>query len=114
MKVLIVEDDRPMRHLIKRLIDGLADTVCECSDGEQAFAAYAEHRPDWVLMDIRMDGIDGLTATQQITAAWPDARVAIVTSYSDQSLRDAARKAGAREYILKDDLHVLRRILTAP
>jgi CheY-like chemotaxis protein len=114
MTVMIVEDDRAMRQFIKKLIADLADACYECGDGNQAIAAYGEHHPDWVLMDIRMDGMDGLTATQEIVANWPQAKVAIVTSYNDQSLRDAARRAGACEYVLKDDLHILRDILSAP
>jgi len=114
MKVLIVEDDHGMRQLIKRLVHDVADSIFECSDGRQALATYAEHLPDWVLMDIRMEPMDGLTATRQITAMWPDARVAIVTSYNDKSLREAAHEAGAREYVLKDDLHLLRSILASP
>ena len=114
MTVLIVEDDRSMRQLIKKLIHDLAENFYECSDGAEALAAYARHKPDWVLMDIRMDGVDGLTATLQIMSAWPDAKVVIVTSYNDKSLRVAADKAGACHYVLKDDLHVLRSILTAP
>jgi CheY-like chemotaxis protein len=103
-----------MRQLIKKLIADLASALYESSDGEQALAIYREYRPDWVLMDIRMDGMDGLTATQQIIAKWPEAKVAIVTGYNEQSLRDAARRAGACEYVLKDDLHILRGILSAP
>jgi CheY-like chemotaxis protein len=114
MTVLIVEDDRPMRQLIKKLIADLANAVYECSYGEQALAAYREYRPDWVLMHIPMDGMDGLTATQQIIAKWPEAKVAIVTSYNEQSLREAAGRAGACEYVLKDDLHILRGTLSAP
>ena len=68
-------------------------------------------RPDWVLMDIRMKEVDGLAAAQQITTAWPGARVVIVTSYNDASLRDAARQAGACGYVLKDNLLEIRRWL---
>jgi CheY-like chemotaxis protein len=114
MTVLIVEDDRAMRQLIRRMIHDLVENLYECSSGGEAVVAYRTHRPDWVLMDIRMDGVDGLTATLQIITAWPEARVVIVTGYDDGSLRDAAREAGACHYVLKDDLHVLRSILTAP
>ena len=62
-------------------------------------------------MDIRMKEVDGLTATQQITTVWPDARVVIVTSYNDASLREAARQASACGYVLKEDLLELRSIL---
>jgi len=114
LRVLIVEDDRAMRELIKRMIRDLVESFSECSAGGQALDVYAAHRPDWVLMDIRMKDVDGLTATQQITNAWPGARVVIVTSYNDVSLREAARQAGACQYVLKENLVELRSILAAP
>jgi CheY-like chemotaxis protein len=86
MKVLIVEDDRAMRQLMKRVVGDLVDSFCECDDGRDALAAYEADRPDWVLMDIRMKDIDGLAATEQIVNAWPGARVLIVTSYGRRQL----------------------------
>jgi CheY-like chemotaxis protein len=108
MKVLIVEDDRAMRELIKRVIGDLVDSFCECGDGREALAAYQANRPDWVVMDIRMKEIDGLTATEQIVHAYPGARVLIVTSYNDASLREAAGRAGAYGYVLKENLLEVR------
>ena len=74
MTVLIVEDDGAMRELIKKVIGNLADSFCECSDGRDALPLYEKYRPAWVLMDIRMEHVDGLTATRQIMAAWPSVR----------------------------------------
>jgi CheY-like chemotaxis protein len=108
MKVLIVEDDRAIRELMKRVVGDLVDSFCECGDGRDALAAYEADRPDWVLMDIRMKDIDGLAATEQIVNAWPGARVLIVTSYNDASLREAARRAGACGYVLKENLLEVR------
>jgi DNA-binding NarL/FixJ family response regulator len=108
MKVLIVEDDCPMRELMKRVIADLVDRVDECGDGKDAFAAYETSLPDWVLMDIQMKDVDGLTATEQIINAWPAARILIVTSFKDASLREAARRAGARGYVLKENLLEVR------
>lgn len=111
VKLLIVEDDPAMRALIKRIVGSVADAVYECDDGHEAVAAYAAHRPDWVFMDIKMKNLDGLDATREITAAWPGARIVIVTGYNDASLREAARQAGARGYLLKDNLTELLRLL---
>jgi CheY-like chemotaxis protein len=114
MKVLIVEDDRSVRDLIKRIVGDLVDTFCECSDGRDALAAYQLERPDWVLMDIKMKDVDGLAATEQIINAWPTARVIFVTSYNEASLREAARKAGACGYVLKENLIELVGFLGSP
>ena len=104
MKVLIVEDSQAMRRAIKSFIEDLAKQIFECADGAQALACYTMHRPDWVLMDIKMNELDGLAATRQIKAAFPDARIVMLTSYDEQSLRDEARLAGACGYVLKENL----------
>ncbi len=114
MKILIVDDNAMMRRAIKALIADQADEFCECADGATASAAYAEHQPDFVLMDIAMAQMDGLTATKQIIAAHPAARIIIVTGYDDKHLRAAARAAGACGYVLKEDLLELRRLLQPP
>lgn len=109
--VLIVEDDRAMRDLIKKIIGDLADAFFECGDGSHAHTLYEEHRPAWVLMDLRMKDVDGLAATQQITMAWPSARVLMVTAHADQDLREAALRVGACGYISKDNLLEIRKWL---
>jgi two-component system NarL family response regulator len=111
MKLLIVEDNADMRRLIKGLVDDLAATINECGDGAEALAAFVEHRPDWVLMDIKMENLDGIAATRQIIAAFPEAQIVIVTDYGDAKSRAAANAAGACAYVDKEDLFALRAIL---
>ena len=111
MKILIVDDNAMMRRVIKTLIADLADEFCECADGITASAAYAEHQPNVVLMDIGMKQIDGLAATRQIIAGHPAARIIIVSHYDDKHLRAAARAAGACGYVLKENLFELRQLL---
>ena len=109
--LLIVEDNARMRGLIRSLLADLFGPITECEDGALALGVYSECRPDWVLMDIRMPGLDGVTATSRLKAAFPSARVVIVSSYDDAKLRSAARDAGACAYVLKEDLQELRRVL---
>lgn len=111
MKVLIVEDSAEMRRLLKRVLAALTPEVVECADGGEAAACFACHQPDWVLMDITMRDVDGLTATQRLLAEWPQARVVIVTNHDDDLLRQQARQAGAVGYVLKENLLVLRQHL---
>ncbi|HYW73031.1 MAG TPA: response regulator transcription factor [Pyrinomonadaceae bacterium] len=113
MNILIVEDNEQMRRTVKSLVKDLVALVFECDDGASALSAYTQHRPDWVLMDIDLPEIDGISATRQIVAAYPEARVMIVTNYDDAYLREAARLAGACEYVFKKDLIEIRRILAA-
>jgi CheY-like chemotaxis protein len=114
LNLLIVEDNRAMRKLIKSIISDLARDITECADGAGALSAYAECRPDWVLMDIKMKEMNGISAARQIKAAFPDANIMIVTDYDDAHLREAARSAGACEYVMKENLLDVRRILGAP
>ena len=113
MKLLIVEDNHNMRRLVAGLLRDLAEEIFECSDGAEAVAAYEAHRPDWVLMDIKMKEVDGIVATRLIKARWPAAQIMIVTDYDDSTFRQAARDAGASEYVVKDNLVDVRRVLVS-
>jgi CheY-like chemotaxis protein len=113
MKVLIVDDSKPMRQLISTFITDLSGAIFECGDGSEALAAYRKHRPDIVLMDLKMAVMDGLTATQQIRQYFPDAKIVIVSQWDDPPLREAARLAGAETIVSKADLLPLRLILSA-
>lgn len=112
MTLLIVEDNEPMRRLMKKVVADLTDGVTECSDGAEALAAYTQSQPDCVLMDLMMPEVDGISATREIKAAYPDARVVIATDFDDDKLREAASRAGACAYVLKEDLFALRRLLS--
>jgi CheY-like chemotaxis protein len=113
LSLLIVDDDQQMRSLIRSIVADLADSITECGDGSEAQLCYVEQRPDWVLMDLMMPQMSGLAATRQIMAFDPAARIVIVTGHEGQSLREAARSAGACAYVSKDNLLDLREILTA-
>jgi DNA-binding NarL/FixJ family response regulator len=113
MNVLIVDNSPRMRRMIRSLLAGLAHEVFECEDGSQALAAYQAHRPDWVLMDIGLNDVDGIVVTGALKAAFPEAKVVIVTDYDDARLRQAAHQAGACAYVLKEDLFKVREIINA-
>jgi CheY-like chemotaxis protein len=113
MKLLIVEDNAGIRRILRRILVDTASTIWECADGSEALAAYEEHRPDVVLMDIRMPGGDGLTATRQICGYDPLARIIVVTDYQDEDMRAAALDAGALEYVLKHEIAGLPEIVSS-
>ena len=110
--MLIVENNRSIRRVIRSVVSRVAEQIYECEDGADAQAAYLQHQPDFVLMDISMKGVDGLTATRQIRKADPRARVIIVTNYDEQDLREEASRAGACGYVLKENLLELVGVLS--
>ncbi len=112
-KILIADDDARMRQMLRQVVAGAADSVCEAADGGEAIAVCAAQRPDWVLMDLRMRPVDGLHATAEIKARFPETRVVIVSQYDEAELRAKAARAGACAYVLKENLHELPGILTA-
>jgi CheY-like chemotaxis protein len=106
--IMVVEDNASMRALIRSLVEELASMVHECGSGEEALDLYARVRPDCVVMDIRLPGLDGLAATRAIRRLDPGARVVIVTEFGDEQYRRAAEAAGARGFVLKENLLTLR------
>ena len=108
---MLVDDSAKVREMTKSLLGGLQAEFVECADGREALAAYRDHRPDWVLMDLLMPEVDGLTATRQITGAFPQARVVVVTQFEGEHLRAAAREAGACAYVLKENLLQARQLI---
>lgn len=111
MKILIVDDNEQSRKMMKRYLGSRADKFYECEDGAEVLSAYVAYLPDWVLMDWEMKQVNGLTATHNLLARYPQAKVLMVTNYDDRSLRQAALEAGAVGFILKDDLNRILEIL---
>ncbi len=114
MKVLIVDDSSLMREMMRQFLPAGAGEIRECDDGIDALACYERFLPDWVLMDWQMKQMNGLEATGQIIGKFPEAKILLVTQYDDIELREAAAKAGACGFVLKENLAELRRILAAP
>lgn len=113
MTLLIVEDNEAMRRLLRDLVQDLAEAIYECNNGAEASSAYARHQPDWVLMDLKLPGLDGFAATRQIMTQAPGTHVVIVTEFDEPQLRQRAQEAGACGYVLKDELAELKQIITA-
>jgi CheY-like chemotaxis protein len=113
MTLLIVDDNAGIRRMLRRMLVDTASTIWECTDGSAALSAYELHRPDIVLMDIHMPGTDGLTATRQIRGFDPAAQIVVVTDYQDEDIKAAALDAGARTYVLKQEMDSLPGVLSS-
>jgi DNA-binding NarL/FixJ family response regulator len=106
IRVLTVDDHAVVRAGIAAMIANEADlaVVAEASDGAEAVARYAEHRPDVVLMDLRMPEMDGVAAIHAIRAADGAARIVALTTYDGDTDIHRALSAGACAYLVKDVL----------
>jgi len=112
MRVLIVDDNEFVRKTIRHVLAGVATEVDECTDGDEVLAHYESFSPQVVLMDVRMQRVDGISATAMLRAAHPEARVIVVSDYDQDDMRKAAREAGAEGYVTKRDLLDLQELLT--
>ncbi|MEU8773771.1 response regulator transcription factor [Streptomyces sp. NPDC048606] len=104
IRVLLVDDDAIVRAGLRLMLGGAddIDVVAEAADGAQVPALVAEHRPDVVLMDIRMPGVDGLTATQELRARQGAPEVLVLTTFHTDAHVARALRAGAAGFLLKD------------
>jgi DNA-binding NarL/FixJ family response regulator len=104
VRVLVADDQALVREGLMTLLQTAPEIepVAAAADGEEAVALTTRHRPDVVLMDLRMPKLDGVEATRQIRASWPDTEIVVLTTHADEaSILDALR-AGARGYLTKD------------
>jgi two-component system, NarL family, response regulator LiaR len=104
IRVLIVDDHAIVRKGIRALLSesGGFEIVAEVADGKDAVRQAEETKPDVILMDLLMPGMDGIEATRQITSRQPEARILVLTSFAADNKLFPAIKAGAVGYLLKD------------
>ncbi len=103
LRVILVDDHEVVRLGLRTLLEELSwvTVVAEAGSAEEALLAVDRHRPDVVVLDIRMPGESGLIASQQITRRWPETKVIFLTSYADDDLIVRAIQSGASGYVLK-------------
>jgi DNA-binding NarL/FixJ family response regulator len=106
IRVLTVDDHAVVRAGIAAMIANESDVtvVAEASNGAEAVDQYNLHKPDLVLMDLRMPDMDGVSAIRAIRAANPDARIVALTTYDGDTDIHRALSAGACGYLIKDVL----------
>jgi DNA-binding NarL/FixJ family response regulator len=102
--VLVVDDQQLQRYGFRVLLDSMPETevVGEAANGAEAVRRTAELRPDVVLMDVRMPGMDGIEATRRIAEAGGRSRVLVLTTFDVDEYVHAALRAGASGFLLKD------------
>jgi DNA-binding NarL/FixJ family response regulator len=107
MTTVLIVDDQPLQRFgFRMLLDSAPGTqvVGEAANGAEAVRRTAELRPDVVLMDVRMPGMDGIEATRRIVASGGRSRVLVLTTFDLDDYAHAALRAGASGFLLKDAL----------
>jgi DNA-binding NarL/FixJ family response regulator len=104
IKLLIVDDHAELRRTVKQMFESVNATFFEASSGEEALQVTATEHPDWVIMDMRMPGMGGIKATEAIHKRDPQARVVVISQFSDPEYIEQARRAGAIEFVNKEDM----------
>ena len=101
--ILVIEDNELNRKLVKALLQRGAYNILEAPDAERGIGLAQEHKPDLILMDIQLPGMDGLSATRIIKEDPPlkDTPVVALTSYAMEGDVEKAKKAGCTGYISK-------------
>ncbi|VFA81383.1 Response regulator protein vraR [Gordonia paraffinivorans] len=104
IRVVLVDDQELIRTGLRRILrprDGF-EIVGECADGSEVLPCVSEHRPDIVVMDLRMRDVDGITATSLVRTLREPPPVLVLTTFDDDDLLSGALRAGAAGFILKD------------
>ena len=109
MKIIIIDDDIFVSEALKTILEINEDITVSAtgSDGREALELYRKFRPDVLLMDIRMKEMNGLDASAAVLKEFPDARILLLTTFSDEEYIVKALKLGAKGYLLKQDYNSL-------
>lgn len=115
MKLVIVDDDPLVALSLKTILEAQPEMTVAAlgGSGAEAVALFETHRPDVLLMDIRMEGMSGLEAAARILEAHPDARILLLTTFSDDEYIVRALRIGAKGYILKQAFEGIAPAITA-
>lgn len=103
-KIIIIDDHQLFREGVKRILDfeNSFEVVAEGDDGSEVMNLFELHHPDVIIMDINMPNINGIDATQQLIAKYPEAKVIILSIHDDENYVTHALKTGATGYLLKE------------
>ena len=104
MNLLIVDDSPGLRKVIRHSLQDKFSDIFEAADRLEAFRMYEEKHPEWVTMDLEMPLVDGLTSIRLIKNKYPDAKIIMVSKFSDDEIMKLSKYVGADAFFMKEDL----------
>jgi CheY-like chemotaxis protein len=104
IKIMVVDDNKRMREVIIDTLSTIPCSIIECTNGQDAVDGYDRLSPDWVLMDVMMTPMNGITALSEIKKNHPRAKVIMVTNSVEEEISTASFKAGATAFVRKESL----------
>lgn len=115
MRIVLIDDDQLVCMSLKIILEAQPDIeICAIgTDGSEALSLYREHQPDILLMDVRMQHMNGTDALEEVLKEFPDAKVLFLTTFVDDEYIVRALELGAKGYIIKQDFDHIVPALTA-
>lgn len=115
MKIIIIDDDQLVSLSLKTILEATEEiqVIAQGSNGEEAISLYRSYQPDILLMDIQMKKTNGLEAATTILKDYPEAKILLLTTFSDDEYIIKAIKIGAKGYILKQNFESIAPAITA-
>ena len=115
MNIVVIDDDKLVALSLKTILEstGNISVAAMGSNGSEALPLYRRHSPDVLLMDIRMEGMDGIAAGEELLKEFPEAKILYLTTFSDDEYIVKALNMGAKGYILKQDFEGIAPALEA-
>ena len=115
MNIIVVDDDKLVSLSLKTILEsaGKITVIAMGGNGKEAIALYRNHKPDIILMDIRMEGMSGIEAGELILKEKPDAKILYLTTFADDEYIVKALNMGAKGYILKQNFDGIASALEA-
>ncbi len=108
MNVVIIDDDALVLSSLETILKAnKINIVASGNNGEEAVSLFKKHKPDLLLMDIRMEKMNGIDATEKILSEFPDAKILLLTTFQDEEYITKALKFGCKGYILKQNIAML-------